>query len=298
MDDTMGSILKWLKSPFSILAIPILILFLPLNLLFKLLSHTRGTLFPENVAGKVVLITGASSGIGEHLAYEYAKRGARLGLAARRVDRLQEVATRAQKLGSPDVIVVCIDVSKVEDCKRFIDEAVNHFGQVDHLVNNAGISRSSMDTNFFGSVHCTHYAIPYLKKSKGKILGIASIFAYQPIPQLSSYNASKAALVSFYETLRVECGSDIGITIAIPGLTHSEIVAPQVIAEFGAESFPIESTEVCAKKVVEGVCRGDLYLTVPLDNKLYFWIKTLYPELLERLLRWRFKYTQGFNKDA
>ncbi|KAF8390678.1 hypothetical protein HHK36_025205 [Tetracentron sinense] len=98
------------------------------------------SIFSENVAGKVVLITGASSGIGEHLAYEYARRGACLVLVARRETRLREVAERACGFGSPEVVVVRADVSKVDDCRRFVDETVNHFGRLDHLLNNAGVA--------------------------------------------------------------------------------------------------------------------------------------------------------------
>lgn len=106
-----------------------LLLFLPPYWTFKFFLSTINSIFSENIAGKVVHITGASSGIGEQLAYEYAKRGARLALSARRDTALREVADRARDCGSPDVIIIRADVSKVEDCRRLVDDTVNHFGR-------------------------------------------------------------------------------------------------------------------------------------------------------------------------
>ncbi|GAB2221376.1 hypothetical protein Droror1_Dr00012552 [Drosera rotundifolia] len=101
----------------------------------------------EDVTGKVILIIGASSGIGENLTYTYARTGARLALAARRENRLLEVASRAKKLGSPKILIITADVSNVNDCERFVYWTINNFGRVDHLVNNAGVISSSMLEN-------------------------------------------------------------------------------------------------------------------------------------------------------
>ncbi|CAK7336759.1 unnamed protein product [Dovyalis caffra] len=239
------------------------------------------------MAGKVVLITGPSSGIGKQIAYQYARRGARLALVARREDRLQQVANEARKMGSPDVITVCADVSKVEDCKRFVDEAMEHFGQMDHLVNNAGIAcvdlfeeitnisdlTSVMDINFWGSVYGTYFAVPYLRRSQGKIIVISSAAGYLSLPRSSIYNASKAALISLYESLRVEFGSDIGITIVTPGLVKSEMTTGELQSKAKFQSIPIESAEECAKAIVDSACRGDRYLTEPSwSQKEFSWL--------------------------
>lgn len=298
----MNLIAKLIDAALLVITLMALPLFLPPYFLYKILRHVlKGTIFSENLAGKVILITGASSGIGEHLAYEYARRGACLALAARRVDRLESVAKKAQKLGSPDVIVVPADVSRIEDCKKFVDESSNHFGHLDYLVNNAGIAPRSMvkdcedfssfvpvmDINFWGSVYCTQYAIPHLKKNKGKIVVMASIAPWLSTPKLSFYNASKAAMVSFYETLRTECGSLIGITIVTPGLIESEITTTDFLSEFGMESSLIESTEACAKAIVDSARRGDMYLTIPLGMNTAFLLRTFCPEVLEWLFRWK-----------
>ncbi|KAJ4963231.1 hypothetical protein NE237_023170 [Protea cynaroides] len=130
---------KALDLVLSLLTLIVVCQTFPLLLIFKFLRSILRPFTIEEVKGKVVLITGASSGIGEHLAYEYAKEGAYLVLIARREDKLRVVAKKTGQFGCPDVLVVPADVSKVDECKRFIDEAVNHFGKLDHLVCNAGI---------------------------------------------------------------------------------------------------------------------------------------------------------------
>ncbi|KAL1222023.1 11-beta-hydroxysteroid dehydrogenase-like 3 [Cardamine amara subsp. amara] len=145
----------------------------------------------------------------------YAKKGAYLALVARRKDRLDIVAETSRQLGSGDVIIIPGDVANVEDCKKFIDETIHHFGKLDHLINNAGISQSIlfedfsqiqdanpiMNTNFWGSTYMTYFAIPYLLKSKGRIIVITSAAGNLPSPLATIYSASKAALLRFYEAL-------------------------------------------------------------------------------------------------
>nr|POE84394.1 11-beta-hydroxysteroid dehydrogenase-like 3 [Quercus suber] len=164
----------------------------------------------------------------KHVAYEYAKRGARLALVTRREDRLLVVANKARKLGSPEVIVSCADVSKVEECKRFVDEAVSHFGRLDYLVNNAGILQLRLFEDF------------------SQLSDIASVMA------------SKAALISFFETLRTEFGQDIGITIVNPGVIKSEMTQGHYLSEIQADWFPTETTEGCAKAILDSACNGDI----------------------------------------
>ncbi|KAL6280869.1 hypothetical protein ACE6H2_017750 [Prunus campanulata] len=297
--------LNLLAPPFTFFS---LCLFLPPFYLFKSFLSVLSSIFSENVNGKVVLITGASSGIGEHLAYEYAKRGARLVLVGRRENSLREVVDRASDCGSPDVLMVGADVSKVEDCKRIVDETINHFGRLDHLVNNAGITslgmleeatditnfRAIMDTNFWGSVYTTRFAIPHLKSSKGKIVVLSSAASWLPIPRQSIYNASKAALLSMYETLRIEFGPNIQITIVTPGYIESELtqgkflmsddgkmIVDQDLRDAQVSATPVGPVEGCAKAIVKSVCRGDRYLTEPAwFGVTYIW-KVFCPELLE-----------------
>ncbi|XP_017972399.1 PREDICTED: 11-beta-hydroxysteroid dehydrogenase-like 4A [Theobroma cacao] len=284
---------KLLNIVFPPLLIIALVFILPPFLVFKLLCSIQRFVYKENVAGKVVLITGASSGIGEHLAYEYARRGARLALVARRTDRLQKVAERARQMGSPDVIVITADVSKVEDCKRFVDKTVNHFGQLDHLVNNAGVGAVQsfkvtnnisdfvpvMDTNFWGSVYGTHFAVPHLRKRRGKMIVMSSASAWLGLPKTSFYAASKAAQIGFYESLRIEVGPEIGITIVTPGFVESEMTRSNQQRKGKLQFLGNEPADVCAKAIVESTCRGDMYLTEPFWVRPLYLLKVLCPEI-------------------
>ncbi|KAK9052681.1 hypothetical protein SSX86_029311 [Deinandra increscens subsp. villosa] len=219
----------------------LLLLFLvsPFLFLWELINNI-GSCFRchENMTRKVVLITGASSGLGELMAYEYAKRGAYLAVIAIKEpeSRLEQVADKARELGSPDVLFMFADVSKVDECRMFVDETVKHFGQLDHLVCNAGIGplysinhdvikfAPVMDINFWGSVYPTHFAISHLMKTNGKIIVNASCAGVLNPPKGGFYNASKAALISFYESLRFEVSPKITITILTLGFIQTNII--------------------------------------------------------------------------
>lgn len=300
-----------LQSFLNLITFPLIVislgLVMPPYIVGRLISFLIRSSKAENVQGKVVLITGASSGIGEHVAYEYAKRGACLALAARRQDRLREVAAKARQLGSPDVIVVTADVSKVRDCERMIDETIDHFHKLDHLVNNAGfiatllfedysditVTRSLMDVNFWGSVYTTKFAAPHLRRSKGKIAVMASSASWSPTPRLSIYNATKGAMVSLFDTLRVEFGGDVKITLVTPGFIETEVTTKgKTMSKEGDMQddreaknlftmFPIAKVEGCAQAIVRSVCRGDRYLTMPVWYYYPYMAKLLAPELLD-----------------
>ncbi|XP_027340359.1 11-beta-hydroxysteroid dehydrogenase-like 4A [Abrus precatorius] len=277
--------------------------FMPPLLLFKLLMYVKNLVHTENMARKVVLITGAASGIGEQLAYEYARRGAMLSLVDIRKDNLVAVADKVRSLGSPEAIIIGADVSKVQDCKRFVHETVNYFGRLDHLVNNAGIGNSLarledwregfelfpiMDVNFWGAVYGTLYAIPHLKMSKGRIIVVASGCGWFPLPRMSIYNASKAAVISFFETLRIEIGRSIGVTIATPGLVKTDLALRAIKNESTLGRIPLESASECAKGIVESACRGDRYVTNPSWFKVMFPWKVLYPQVVDWACRFVF----------
>jgi len=155
--------------------------------------------------GKVIVITGASSGIGKALAYEAARREAKLVLAARNLEKLEELKKDLVAKGT-EVITVKTDVSRELDCEALIKEAINHFHKIDVLINNAGISmralfedssldviRQLMDTNFWGTVYCTKYALPYLLTSKGSVVGVSSVAGFKGLPGRTGYSASKSS---------------------------------------------------------------------------------------------------------
>lgn len=288
-----GSIELLFLSTISIIS---LLFTLPLCIALKFHTFLKGVIFTEDVAGKVVLVTGAASGIGEQISYEYARRGARLALVDIKEDRLKPVIEKARSLGSPDVIGIGADVSKAEDCRRFVNAAVNHFGGLDHLVNNAGIGRGGpfeniefsiseltpvMDINFWGTVYGTHFAIPHLRKSKGKIIVMASVSGWFSCPGMTLYGGSKAALIGFFESLRCELiGSDIGITIVTPGFIDSEMTRFKILKLLG-KMIPFGTAEECGKAIVRSACRGDKYLVIPSWYKLVFPLKVACSEAVE-----------------
>ncbi|KAJ4974787.1 hypothetical protein NE237_007961 [Protea cynaroides] len=288
------------------ITIVFLCLILPFLFVFNSIHLILRYLLPEKMMKKVVLITGASSGIGEQLAYEYAKKGAYLVLVARREETLKEVAEKATHLGSPDVLVIPADVSRVDQCKSFIDEAVNHFGRLDHLVCNAGIAchcafedvtdvskfTPVMDVNFWGSIYPTYFAIPHLKKSKGKILVNASIAGWTVAPKGSIYGASKAALIHFYDNLRIELAPEISIVVLSPGFVESEITQGKLVTKRGEvelnhvirdilQRMPMESARECAKATVKAACQGDRHITEPWFYNVLYLLNILCPELVE-----------------
>ncbi|CAH1419084.1 unnamed protein product [Lactuca virosa] len=270
------------------------IFILPILSLFRILRFCIRSVSQDKLAGKVVLITGASSGIGEHLAYEYAKHGASLALVARREDLLAAVAGKAKELGAPKVIVIKADVSKLQDCKRLVDETINHFRKLDYLINNAGIVKiclfedkrfiadhaSIMDVNFWGSIYATHFALPYLTKRKGRIIVIGSTGGWFNMPGMSVYNASKVAQQSFFETLRIELASNIRITMVTLGIVATPLAKDEVLDKGKLRWIPRYSVEGCAKAIVNSARRGEEYLTAPTWMQSVFLGIMLLPEIM------------------
>jgi NAD(P)-dependent dehydrogenase (short-subunit alcohol dehydrogenase family) len=204
-----------LKKMFGELLITILLCSLILLFARRFLRRRNRSKFAY--FGKVVIITGASSGIGESLALLYASLGASLVLAARRLDKLQSVADKCSKFGS-NVVCVQADVSKEEDCKKLIEKAIDETGRIDILILNAGITmlkrldelknldgvKELMDVNFWGAVYCTFHALKHLKESGGTICVVSSLLGKGWAPTRTAYAASKHALDGFFHSLRLE----------------------------------------------------------------------------------------------
>ncbi|KAK6937976.1 Short-chain dehydrogenase/reductase SDR, partial [Dillenia turbinata] len=266
------------------------------------------TFYCEDMEDKVVVITGASSGIGEQIAYEYAKRGANLALIARREHRLRGIAENARLMGAKHVMIMAADVIKEDDCRRFIHETLNFYGRVDHLVNTASLGHTFyfeevndtsvfpllMDINFWGNVYPTYVALPYLRESNGRVIVNASVESWLPLPRMSLYAAAKAALLNFYETLRFEVRDEVGITIATHGWIGSEMTRGRFMIEDGAEMQWKEEREVnafggpieqFAKLIVAGACRGDAYVKYP----SWYDIFLLYRVFAPNILQWTFR---------
>jgi short-subunit dehydrogenase len=221
---------------------------------------------------KVVVITGASSGIGKALAEKYASEGWNLVLAARRIELLEELKKQFSQV---EVLALKTDVTIESDCKNLIDNALGKFGRIDILINNAGISmravlenldleviRRVMDVNFWGTVYCTKYALPWLLKSKGSLVGVISVGGYVGLPGRSGYSASKFAMRGFLDSVRVENRrSGLHVLIAAPGFTTSEIRKHALVADGSQQGETprneneMMSAEECARKIYRAVKR-------------------------------------------
>src|SRR5512133_322178 len=191
---------------------------------------------PELFRDKVVIVTGASSGIGEAIAREFAENGSKVVLAARSEANLIRITGEITSAGH-DALYVVTDVSRESDCRNLIEKTVSRFGSVNILVNNAGISmrasfddvdlkvlHSLMNVNFWGTVYCTKYALPYLVKNKGSLIGVSSVAGFHGLPGRTGYSASKFAMHGFLETVRIEnLNKGLHVMIIAPGFTATEI---------------------------------------------------------------------------
>ncbi|XP_078683991.1 hydroxysteroid 11-beta-dehydrogenase 1-like protein A [Branchiostoma floridae x Branchiostoma belcheri] len=217
---------------------------------------------PESVRGATVVITGCSTGIGEEMAYQYARLGAKILITARRENRLKEVVAKAKSLGAQEAHYVAGDMGKAEDCERTIQAARDKFGRLDYLVlNHMGSNFKSLQDKFhegkswdqdpnidffmdFLNINLVSYVrlaslvLPLLKESSGRIVAVSSGFGKIPWPNLSYYCASKFALDGFFSSLRVElmkAGQDASVTLAVlgyigtPNVVHSLQNTPEML---------------------------------------------------------------------
>ncbi|MBO5847645.1 MAG: SDR family oxidoreductase [Bacteroidales bacterium] len=226
---------------------------------------------------KVVIVTGASSGIGLASVRNFASLGAKVVLAARSIEKLEKIAEELNNrfaAHNSQLIAYCIktDVTKEEDCKNLIDKTIETFGKIDVLVNNAGISmravfkdmdlsvmKSLMDTNFWGTVFCTKYALPYLLETNGTLVGVISTAGYVGLPARTAYSASKFAVRGFLETLRIEHLYDgLHVMVFAPGFTTSNIrnVALTADGTPQGETPRKEEKMMSAERVARILARG------------------------------------------
>ena len=219
---------------------------------------------------KVIIVTGASSGIGLATANLFATLEAKVVMAARSIDKLE--AIRAEMPVPANVLCVKTDVTIEDDCKNLVQQTVDKFGRIDILINNAGISmratfqeldlnviRRLMDTNFWGTVYCTKYALPYLLKSKGSVVGVISTAGHIGLPGRTGYSASKFAIRGFLNTLRVEHRYDgLHVMVFAPGFTTSNIRNMALLADGSPQGMTPRNEEkmMSAEKVAKRMAYG------------------------------------------
>ncbi len=252
-------------------------------------------------SGKVVVITGGSSGIGLSLAFAALEAGAWVAICGRKQERLQAAFGSAFK---DRLMMMSADVQDEYACAVFMGAVRMRFGRIDILINNAGISmralfadaslealRQVMDTNFWGTVYCTKAALPSLKKSKGIIVGISSIAGYRGLPARSMYSASKFAMQGLMESLRTELIPDgIHVMWVCPGFTKSNIRKKALAADGSVQAeSPLNENELmsadeCAKRILQAILKKKRTLVMTRQGKLTVWINKLFPRWADKLV--------------
>lgn len=248
---------------------------------------------------KIVIVTGASSGIGEAIARLLSKRGAKVILAARRQNKLETLQKELEKS-----IAIETDVTQEKSVKNLVAQTMQKFGRIDLLINNAGVLvhkpmaettmeeiRAVMETNFFAAVSCTNIALPIMKKQKsGIIVNIASIAGRIGFPNLGYYGASKFALVGFSETLRQEVAHEgIHVLTVCPGTIYTPMTKEIVDAAIakGKYVMPI-LPETAAKEILSAIEKKKIELFLPKITRLIHFLHIFFPRMIE-WLAWKFR---------
>ncbi|MBM3308031.1 MAG: SDR family NAD(P)-dependent oxidoreductase [Candidatus Eisenbacteria bacterium] len=255
------------------------------------------------IEGRHAIVTGASSGIGRAIAIELARRGAALTLAARRLDRLESAAREiAERFPSaPAAVAVACDVSDPAQARSLIGGAVERVGDIDVLVNNAGVSvfgdaaRTSVDdytrvfaVNFYGALHCMRETLPFmLRRGSGLIVNVVTTAALHGVPYLAAYGASKAALAAMSQSYRAElAGTGVGVMLVYPGYTRTEIFEAEKRVG-GARRPPgrYAPPESVARATVRGIEAGgrDVFLTA--RGRALNVLRGIAPFVVERAMR-------------
>ena len=264
---------------------------------------------------KVVIITGAASGIGLALARAFAAQGAQLCIADRDEEKLSALRGELeegrrkkaeggrQKAEGAEVISVVTDVSIEDDCRKMVEACVARFGRIDVLINNAGISmralfkdlelnviKQLMDVNFWGTVYCTKYALPYLLASKGSVTGVTSIAGFKGLPARTGYSASKFAIRGFLETLRIEHLHDgLHVMIMAPGFTASNIRFTALTADGSPQGETprnegkMMSPDDVAQHMIRGIRKRKNQIVLTLQGKAVVWINKFFPRFVDRM---------------
>ncbi len=258
---------------------------------------------------KVYVITGASDGIGAELARQLARQKQKLALAARSADALERVVAECHAFGA-QAIAVPTDVTVDDDCRRLIERALEAFGSIDVLINNAGISmhaRFSEITDFstfeklwrvncLGTIHCSRYAYPHLRAKPGRrggqIVGISSLAGKAGVPGRTVYCASKFAQSGFLEALRVEAEDDgITVTIVYPGVVdtdtrrHGLNAQGNIAGVSGLDESSAMPVGVCARLIISAIRGRKRELVMTAKGKIGLWLKLIAPRLVDRLAR-------------
>jgi NADP-dependent 3-hydroxy acid dehydrogenase YdfG len=253
----------------------------------------------SSLKNKVVVITGASSGIGKALAEAALAQGAKVAVCARNPDKLYATFPKSDNL-----LCFKADVSKEQECAAFIENVIIKWSAIDVLINNAGMSmralfedvdlsviKNLMDINFWGAVYCTKHALPALMKSKGVVVGVSSIAGYRGLPGRTGYSASKFAMQGFLESLRTEMlHTGVHVMWVSPGFVASNIRNVALSSDGTAQAeTPLDesklmSAEECAGIIISGIEKRKRSIVMTTQGKLTVLINKLFPSLADKLV--------------
>jgi short-subunit dehydrogenase len=258
---------------------------------------------------KVVWITGASSGIGEALAYALAEKGARIILSARRKEELQRVKGNCPASAQPNVLVLPLDLTQPETLKLSTDAAIQIFGHIDILINNGGISQRSfakdtlldvdrkiMEVNYFGTVALTKHLLPhFLHRKSGHFVTVSSVTGIFGTPYRSGYAASKHALHGFFDSLRAELWKDvkggIAVTMICPGFIQTPITLSAVtgdgtpLGKMDEAQYKGKPADWCARKIIRAIEKRKEEVYIGGIETLGVSFKRFFPTWFSRYIR-------------
>lgn len=252
---------------------------------------------------RVVVLTGASEGIGAELARQLARCGYDLVLAARSAEPLRAVAAECEALGAR-TLAVPTDVGVQAQCRQLVAQAVAQFGRIDVLVNNAGKSAHAlfedvedlgwyedlMRVNLWGSVWCTQAALPHLKAARGSVVAVSSLAGLVGVPARTAYSATKFAMTGFFESLRAELKPyGVAVTIAYPGVVATRIryngynARGEAAGVSGLREDTAMPVEECARLILEGMERRQREVVMTAKGRIGRFLKLLAPGVVERM---------------
>lgn len=253
--------------------------------------------------GQVVVLTGASLGIGAETARTLAGHGARLVLSGRDASRLSAVADSCRE-GGAEVEAVTSDVTREIDCRALVGHAVARFGRIDTLICNAGqamwttaeavsdwsVFERLMRVNYLGAVYCALAALPHLRASKGRLVVVSSLAGKTGVPMRSGYAAAKAALHGFFDSLRIELmGSGVSVTIVCPGFVGTGSRARnlgsdgQPLGRSPVDESAMMSVQECTRQLLDAAEHRDRELVMTSKARMGMWLKLLFPALVDRM---------------
>jgi short-subunit dehydrogenase len=259
------------------------------------------TTFQKNV----IVITGASYGIGRQLALELASYGAWLVLASRDVEKLEDVSRLCSQQGGK-AMVIPADVANPIECQNLIQCTIAEYGRIDTLINNAGLGMASrfdelqdltlfervFRVNFFGSVYCTHYALPYLKKTRGRVVGISSLRGKFPSATADAYGPSKYAMAGFFDSLRIELAdSGVSVTMIYPGWVSTGISGRvlqadgKLTGELSKHEKNAMPVDVCARMILKAVAKRKREVVMTFQGKMGLWLMLIAPKIVDEVAR-------------